>query len=512
MAVNDQIEIARAFHDDTAHSRISVRTSGHTLDWEIKPFPFKVYTELTALSLPRDFNPLALDTVLALAEKPLPSGTPLTLASVAALLYFTAGVTKKKTYPGGGEVLFRAAPSTGALFQTEVYLCAGEVEGLEAGLYHFCPGDFALRRLRLGDVRGVVAEAAADPAPGRRAATVVLTAIYWRNTWKYQARGYRHLFWDSGTMLANLLASAGALGTAPRLITGFVDDEINAVLGIDPDREAALELVALGPEGAEAPTRRLPTIAHPVMPLSSSEVDYPQLREIHQASRLEAPGAVRAWRSATPPPARRPRTSLIGLVEPRRTAGRSLGETIQHRGSTRQFSREPISAVELSTVLWSSTRPVEADVPPGPVDPYLIVNAVDGVAPGAYRYWPDEHALELLSAGDYRRESLYLCLDQPLGGDAAAVLYFLAPLDPLLRAFGNRGYRLANLGAGLVGGRAYLAAYAQRFGATGLTFYDGEVVRLFSPHASGLDALFVTALGRAAPAIRAEVRSLLHAR
>src|SRR5262249_20477512 len=116
----------------------------------------------------------------------------------------------------------------------------------------------------------------------------------------------------------------------------------------------------------------------------------------------------------------------------------------------------------------------------------------------AYRSWPDEHALELIRAGELRRESAYLCLEQPLGGDAAAVLYFLAPLDALLAAYGNRGYRLANLEAGLIGGRAYLTAYAQRFGATGLTFYDRDVVKFFAPASAGLDAIFVTALGRGA--------------
>jgi SagB-type dehydrogenase family enzyme len=512
MATSDEIVTAREFHDSTAHSRLSVRSSGHALDWDIKPFPFKIYTDLTALSLPREFDAAPLDTLLALGKAPSAPVGPVGLATVAALLYFAAGVTKRKTYPGGGDVLFRAAPSTGALFQTEVYLVAGEVGDLEAGLYHFCPGDFALRRLRAGDVRGVLGEAAADPALAGRATTFILSAIYWRNTWKYQARGYRHLFWDSGTMLANLIATASALGAAPSVVTAFADDQVNALLGLDPDREAALELVALGPQGASAPAISLDPIAHPIMPLSSSEVDYPRLRAIHAASSLASAGAVRAWRAAVPPPPRRPRGTLTALPEPRRTAGRSLGETIQHRGSTRQFSREPISVAELSTVLWATARPFEADVPSRLVDPYLVVNAVDGVTAGSYRYWPDEHALELLTAGDHRRQSAYLCLDQSLGGDAAAVLYFLAPLDALLRAFGNRGYRLANLEAGLMGGRAYLAAYAQRFGATGLTFYDDEVVRFFSPHAAGLDAIFVTALGRAAPAVRAEVRSLLHAR
>jgi hypothetical protein len=54
-----------------------------------------------------------------------------------------------------------------------------------------------------------------------------------------------------------------------------------------------------------------------------------------------------------------------------------------------------------------------------------------------------------------------------------------------------------NLAAGLLGGRAYLAAYALGLGASGLTFYDDDVVRLFSPDAAGKDAIFVTALGRA---------------
>jgi SagB-type dehydrogenase family enzyme len=506
------VAVARAFHDRTAHSRASVRASGHTLDWDIKPFPFKVYPELPARLLPREFEPVAVDVFAALGAAPQLPAAPLDLARVAALLYLAAGVTKRKTYPGGGEVLFRAAPSTGALFQTELYLAAGEVAGLAPGLYHFCPGDFALRCLREGDVRGALAAAAADEALGRRAAVVVVSAIFWRNTWKYQARGYRHLFWDSGTLLANLLAVGGALGAEPRLLTGFVDDEVNRLLGLDADREVALELVALGPEGAAASPIAVVPLEHAVMPLSARDVDYPLLREIHRASGLDVPAAVRAWRGAAPPPGRGPRGPVEPLPAPRAAAGRTLGDTIQHRGSTRVFSHAPIGATDLGSALWWSTRPVASDVSGALVDLYLVVNAVDGVAPGAYRYWPEGHGLERLAAGDYRSQSACLCLDQALGGDAAAVIYFLSPLDALLRAFGNRGYRLANLEAGIAGGRAYLAAYAQRFGATGLTFYDQDVVRFFSPHAAGLDAIFVTALGRSARAAGAGAPAIFHAR
>src|SRR5207247_1002173 len=69
-------------------------------------------------------------------------------------------------------------------------------------------------------------------------------------------------------------------------------------------------------------------------------------------------------------------------------------------------------------------------------------------------------------------------------------------LDPVLASWGSRGYRTANLVAGLYGGRMYLAAYALGLGATGLTFYDDDVVSFFSPEAAGADAIFVTAVGR----------------
>jgi SagB-type dehydrogenase family enzyme len=501
VAVNRELRVARDFHDRTTHSPQSVHTSTHTLDWDVKPFPFKVYTDLPPLALPREVPPLGADALAALAPGGFPPAPRMTLGHLAALLYFAAGVTRKKTYPGGGEVLFRAAPSTGALYQTEVYVAAGAVDGLPPGLYHFGPGDFALRRLRAGDVRAALAEAATEPAVGERAATVVLSAIYWRNTWKYQARGWRHLYWDSGTMLANLTAMANALGLAPRLLTGFVDDAVNRLLGLDAEHEAALELVVCGPAGPPAPpVERLAEIRHEVMPLSSAQVDYPELRAMQQASALSSPAEVEAWRASAPPLPRGPQGSLTPLPAARSAAGRSLGETIQHRGSTRQFSHRPLGLPELATVLWWATRPLDADVPAGLVAPYLVLNAIEGLSPGAWRYWPDVHALELIRAGDFRNDSAYLCLEQALGGDAAAVLFFLAPLDEILEAWGNRGYRLANLEAGLMGGHAYLAAYAQRFGASGLTFYDAEVVRFFAPHADGLDAVFVTALGRAARA------------
>ncbi len=492
--------MAREYHDRTAHSYASIRQSGHSLDWDIKPFLYKVYPDLPVTPLPREFPPPASDTLPALSTFGGKGGA-LTLEILASLLFFAAGLTKKKTYPGGGEMHFRAAPSTGALYQTEVYVVTGEIPGLEPGVYHFSPGDFCLRQLRAGDFRAALVDAALNEEVRTSSATLVLTAIYWRNTWKYQARAYRHLFWDSGAMLANLLATAAAFEIPARLVTFFVDDRVNRLLGLDPDKEVSLELIPLGagPAAPAAPAAA-GTISPRTIPLSSSEVDYPLVRQIHAASSLTEPEEVLNIRPNAPPKTRPHPDGLLTLPPPLSASGRSLAEAIIRRGSTRQYSGEPISAEAFSTVLFHATRGIPTDflLVPGRrlVDLYLIVNAVEGVSSGSYCYWPEAHGLELLREGDFRSQAGYLCLEQALGSDASAVVFFLADLVPILERFGNRGYRLANLEAGLIGGRCYLAAYAQGFGASGLTFYDGDVAKFFSPHAQGKDALFVTTLGR----------------
>ncbi|MGH7300483.1 MAG: SagB/ThcOx family dehydrogenase [Candidatus Rokuibacteriota bacterium] len=505
-----------------------MRGSGHALDWETKPLPFKIYPAIEPIRLPSELPALSADTFAALAPgETIARPAPLDLDRLAALLFFSAGVTRVKTYPGGAQVHFRAAPSTGALYQTEAYVVAGAVEGLDPGVYHFGPGDFSLRRLRAGDFRGAVALATADDGVAAQPASVILSAIYWRNTWKYQARGYRHLFWDSGTLLSQLLAAARALDLPTRLVTGFVDAELNGLLGLDAAKEGSLVVVPVGATGSVAAAPPvITTLAPETIALSSREVDYPLLRQAYDESTLDSEAEVIDWReargqvlhydighslgspSAAPRPARghslgspsaAPRPANVVMQEltpPLATAGRSLAETITRRGSTREFSGEAITAEALSSALHHATRGFPADVPDGLADLYINVHAVTGLEPGAYAYDRAAHALIRLRAGDVREASAFLCLEQALGGTSSATVFFLADLARVLDRWGNRGYRLANLEAGLIGGRLYLGAYGQRFGASGLTFYDRAVVDFFSPLAAGKDALFVTALGR----------------
>src|SRR5438132_10817921 len=374
--------VARRYHDLTMHSPDSVRAGGHTLDWDNKPFPFKVYTDIPGLHLTREIDVLATPALAAIAGESAPAPSALALPALTSLLYYVGGVTKRKTYPGGGEVLFRAAASTGALCRREVYVVAGAVDDLPAGVYHFCPGDFTLRRLRTDDARGLLAEAAADAMPARRAATLVLSGIVWRNSWKYRARTYRHLFWDGGTMLANALATAAALGLAPRLFTGFVDAAVHRLLGIDGAREVALALLSVGPETPPAASASVSApIEHATLPLSRHVVDEPLVAQAHAASALATPEDVVRWRAGrapVPPPAGA-RLIALPALDPR--AGRALGETIQRRGSTRSFAQTPLGVAELGAALWATSRPVPGDVPTGPGHIHMSPHAGAGLPP-----------------------------------------------------------------------------------------------------------------------------------
>src|SRR4029453_6507777 len=100
----------------------------------------------------------------------------------------------------------------------------------------------------------------------------------------------------------------------------------------------------------------------------------------------------------------------------------------------------------------------------------------------------DTRVPRLLRPGEFRREGGDLCLEQPLGADASAVAFSPADRGAVIAGGGSRGYRAVNLAAGLLGGRLYLGAYGVGLGATGLTFYDDEVVQFFGPHAAGTDA------------------------
>ncbi len=515
---NDHLDAALQYHSGTKHSYQSLRMHPYTLDWDNKPLLFKIYPTLEVTRLPRDFHDTARPALSAIADvrAPVEAEAILDLETLAQLLFFSAGVIRSKKHTQG-ESFFRAAACTGALYEVELYVVCADLPGravpgvknppgLAAGVYHFGAAEFGLRQLRSGDFRQALVHATgSDSSVAHAPMTIICTGTYWRNAWKYHSRTYRHFGWDNGTILANLLAMSAASKLPAKVIAGFVDSEVNALLGLDTSREVAFSLVSIGHTDTVPPgSPEITSLELPIVPYSQSEVEYPAMRKMHEASSLDSAAQVAAWRGQTPPhdfPAPKEIRTLEPLDDSRIPSD-SIEQVISRRGSTRKFARDPLTKPQLSTLLDRATRGIAADF----LDPlgnhlndlYLIVNNVLGLAPGAYVYRCEEKQLELLKPGDFRDKAGYLGLEQQLPADAAVDVFFVADLKSILQRYGNRGYRAVQLEAGILGGKLYLAAYAQRLGATGLTFYDDDVVSFFSPHARGKSAIFLVALGRSA--------------
>ncbi|PSQ18780.1 dehydrogenase [Halobacteriales archaeon QS_8_69_26] len=532
MSDPDRATGAVEYHERTGHSPESLRADDFSLDYANEPRPYKIYRDLPRRSMGDRMPAPQVPALAAVAEASrdptLPGAEPAApdLGALTALCYYSNGITRR-IRRRGREMLFRAAACTGKLYHVDLYVVTGDLPpdggdpDLSAGVYHFDPRSLSLDVLREGDHRDVLAAASGHPAVAGAPLSFVATSTWWRNAWKYRERTFRHAFWDSGTVLANLLAVAHALDLPASVVTAFADGPVADLVGVDPRREAPLELVPVGgdPGGGGGEGSTDPPDVAPIdpatEPLSPEERAYPLIAEAWRAGTLPGGAAAAGWRARAreavaggdPPGIGRrsfgdgPRVDL-DPVDAETASARPLANAVRRRGSCREYRRSPVSYRKLSTVLDRSFRGVPADFGSHPLalnDAFVISNAVDGIREGIYHYRPEAGAMERLREGEFREAAGHLALDQKLGADAAACVYFLTDLPAVVDRLGDRGYRAAQLEASVTAGRLYLSAYAHRdLGATGLTFYDDEVTDFLAPRAADLTPTFLLTLGEPA--------------
>jgi SagB-type dehydrogenase family enzyme len=555
MTVNNEIRYAIDYHEATKHSEASLMTSRHYLDFNNKPIPFKIYLELPSITLPISFPTPEVNALSCISgtisqrshhdtngfttttktsrNSNNSSNTPeLDAENLAEILFFSAGITREMKYPYGNYYM-RAASATGALYPIELYVVCDDISSdLVAGVYHFSPADFSLTQVRKGTYKRYLAAAANNQDIANSAITVVFTSFAWRNAWKYQARSYRHWFWDSGVIAANLLATTYAIRLPTRIITGFLDDNVSQLLCLEDQREAAIAMAAIGsgsskdiiaPSQQENEVDRLSFLPIPKIRALSKrgEINYPEIWELNQASKLTSKQEIEGWISnahrhhqllsaASHRSQDRGTDSDNIIITPNELEediknSRSLKETILWRGSSRRFARSNISLSNLKTILYNSSRGVPMDIfrdGNSLLDIYFIANGVDGLTPGAYFYNRNGSATSSNTSIEKIREiassrniSSYLCLGQSLFRDASVVFFLMTDLQAVLRSLGNRGYRASQFEAGIIAGKIYLAAYALGIGASGSTFFDDAVTEAFSPHASNKSTMIAVGVG-----------------
>jgi len=410
------------------------------------PWFYKRYAQpLPLIPLPRDLpgtSPSAVSVLAGTAEI-APAG--LDLRQLSRLLHLSAGVARTMERPYG-TWLFRAAGSAGGRFPLELYVAAPRGLNVPAGVHWYDPLDHALVQV--------------GPPPHGETPIVVVTGVPWRTGWKYRERGYRHVYWDAGTMLAQLLAVANSAGLTARLHSRFPDTAVASLVGSDDVHEWPVAVVILG-EGTPAIDATGRAISGEV---DATPVEFPLVTAAQHAGDVDRMGP--PWDGGGP-------------AEVSLDADEPVETVVLSRGSQRRMNpTEGLPRELLRTAMGAALRGIT-------LPHFVVVHDVAGVVPGLYR-WPDLSSP--VRAGGMRDELYRVCLEQGLARDAAFVVIGATDVGVL----DDRAYREAQLAAGIVEGRLHLLAYALGASASGMTFVDSEVPALLG---EPLDALLFTCVG-----------------
>ena len=172
---------------------------------------------------------------------------PVTLSEVSQILWSAYGITEERSYPSFLRGGLRTAPSAGALYPLEIYLVAGNVEGLKKGIYKYISDGHSLEVISEGDFRKELSDAAVNQEFVAQApASLVYTAIFNRITQKFGKRGRdRYVCMDLGHSAQNVYLQAYALNIGTCAVGVFTDKMVSIVMQL-PDNEEPLYIMPFG--------------------------------------------------------------------------------------------------------------------------------------------------------------------------------------------------------------------------------------------------------------------------
>lgn len=198
---------------------------------------------------------------------------------------------------------------------------------------------------------------------------------------------------------------------------------------------------------------------------------------------------------------------VVGLRAPAVESGGGLGELLAGRRSRRKFSGGAVTVEDLSFLVWASDGVSSPAVPPSrrtapsagakhPVITYLVVNCVEGLDSGVYRYNVADHALEMLRRGDFEEAMVTVSGGQKWLRGASVVFVWTALFARTTDTYEERGYRYIFLDAGHICQNLYLAVEELQLGTTAIAvFIDDEVNALVGADGHEESVLYMAAVG-----------------
>lgn len=475
--MGNTLERITDYHAETSHRR--GKLFGRKLDRAEFPVPFKRYQNLPVFPLPE--QPRMPRKHLDTALQPGVQSSKCDINIVSSICRLSCGISRSRPYADGSVFHYRTVASAGGLYPAEFYLSLQNIRGIEDGLYHYSPYDHALTQLRRGYPFGVL-------RGGGPIIRGYISSMFHRSSWKYGPRAYRYCLLDAGHLLENSIMAGRLFGLPSKADVDFNDRRVNDYLCLDAQYEACLAMVHfVGCSPATDVDETIEPTGEDLGQFSRSAPVAKAPDELLGAHRLTSSFARCPVRSPAPAP-----EGGVTLNQP--VIDKRATTAILERRSSRNFVPRAIPAAPLKDIVSFLCH----DVPPVCTDAVrvgFLAAEHSEFAPGQYRIHRPSCSYHLVQPGSYMGESARVCLDQQWLSNAAAHFVFTADIESLNRNCGPRAYRYAQLQAGRLGQRIYVAAQAKGLGACGIgAFFDGEAANLLSLP-SGHALLYLVAVG-----------------
>ncbi len=195
--------------------------------------------------------------------------------------------------------------------------------------------------------------------------------------------------------------------------------------------------------------------------------------------------------------------TTIKLPAPAWSGRIPVAEALQSRRSIREFERSPLTAQELSQLLWAAQGITTSDgrrtAPSAgalyPLEIYVVVGNVTSIPAGVYHYIPRSHQIESIALEDRRAMLARAALGQESVANAAAVMVIAAVYARTAAKYGGRAERYVNIEAGCAAENLALLAVAMNLGSVVVGAFDDQSVRRITGLAASESPLILMPVG-----------------
>ncbi len=478
--------LSERYQDATKYTPQSIQ--GHPgLDFSSQPSAFKDWYQARRVVLaagpdaPADPEPGALD-----ADR------------LGRLLYHTYGVTLVREFPGMS-MHYRAAPSAGGLYPTELYVAVRDIEGIPDGIFAYDARDHSLVVCWEGDFTADLARYTFDhPAIAKARAVLIGTGIYERSAWRYGDRAYRRVLLDTGHVFGNAVLAAVPDGQRIVPVPYFLDSGIADLLLLDSSAEGALLLAAVLDDPVDSKVLAQQPVRSSIERDAIDPDEGGWIPVLHAAGQLDGEGD--SQDVPAPSGHAAPLSEPIPLSSDALAGGRCVHAAIRRRRSTRIFEPGDIPLEAVGRILAHAYPQPDAPDPaarllPDLLDTYVVASGVRDLDAGVYRYDTDAHTLTLVHRGNARDALHRCCLWQELGRDCSFAVVHTIDLPRAVAALGERVYRTAHLDAGMIGQRLNMAAIRLGYGASGIGGFFDEFLNALLLLAPNHAVAYITTIG-----------------